>query len=48
MYRIIGIDHRYDTEYYYGVFTNLGDCLAHMEKLMRSIGNIVRFKCEEV
>lgn len=48
MYRILGADRRYGKTDCYGEFKTLRDCLTHMESLMRSFGNIIKFKCEEV
>ena len=48
MYRIIGIDRRYGKKDCYGEFKELRDCLSHMNFLMRSLGNIIKFKYEAV
>ena len=47
-YRITGKDRRYGTQESYGDFDNLKDCLYHMETLNRSLGNIVKFKWQEI
>lgn len=47
-YRIIGKDRRYGTKEFYGDFDSLKDCLYHMETLNRSLGNIIKFKYEEI
>ena len=47
-YRIIGKDRRYGMQESYGDFDSLKDCLYHMEMLNRSIGNIIKFKFEEI
>lgn len=47
-YRIIGKDRRYGTQGSYGDFDTLKDCLYHMEMLNRSLGNIIKFKWEEI
>lgn len=47
MYRIIGTDRRYGMIECYGEFKELRDCVAHMDTLMRSFGNIIRFRCVE-
>ena len=48
MYRIIGTDRRYGKKACYGRFKNLRACVIHMDSLMKSFGNIIAFKCEEV
>lgn len=48
MYRIIGTDRRYGTKACYGEFKGLKECVTHMNSLMRSFGNIIKFKCEEM
>ena len=47
-YRIIGKDRRYGMQDSYGDFDNLKDCLYHMETLNRSLGNIIKFKWQEI
>ncbi len=47
-YRIIGKDRRYGMQESYGDFDSLKDCLYHMETLNRSLGNIIKFKWEEI
>lgn len=48
VYRIIGKDRRYGMQEFYGDFDSLKDCLYHMEMLNRSLGNIIKFKWEEI
>lgn len=47
-YRIIGKDRRYGKQDIYGTFDTLKDCLYHMETLNRCLGNIIKFKWEEM
>lgn len=48
VYIITGKDKRYGMKHTYGMFSNLRECLKHMETLKRSYGNMIKFKYEEV